>query len=55
MTKKSNSNRREQAPKPVRSRSIETMEFMLQGRGGTHKSAKAYSRKPKHKGKGWDD
>lgn len=52
MTKKQ---KRPQAPKPIRSRSVETMEFMLQGRGGTHKSAKAYSRKPKHKGRGYDE
>lgn len=50
-----NKNKRPQAPKPVRSRSVETMEFMLQGRGGTHKSKADYQRKPKHKGRGWED
>lgn len=32
----------------VRSRSIETRDFLLQGRGGTHKAATDYRRKPKH-------
>lgn len=47
--------RREQASKGiVRSRSKETMEFQLQGRGGTHRAATDYRRKPKHVAKGWD-
>lgn len=49
-----NTNRRPQTPKPVRSRSLETMEFQLQGRGGRHKAATDYQRKPKHVNRGWE-
>lgn len=46
--------RREQASKGiVRSRSRETMEMQLQGRGGRHRAATDYQRKPKHMGRGW--
>lgn len=49
---------RVQAPKPrngvVRTRSVETMEFQLQGRGGRHKSEADYRRRPKHMGRGWE-
>lgn len=47
--------RREQASKAVRSPSRETMDFMLSARGGTHKAATDYKRKPKHSARGWDD
>lgn len=48
--------KRVQAPKSaiVRSRSIETMEFQLQGRGGRHKAATDYTRRPKHVNRGWE-
>lgn len=49
--------KRVQSPKSaiVRSRSIETMEFQLQGRGGRHTPATAYTRKPKHVNRGWSE
>ncbi len=50
-----NKNKRPQAPKPVRSRSIETRDFLLQHRGSRIESGKAYSRKDKHKGRGYDE
>lgn len=55
MTKKKATNRRSQTPKPVRSRSIETMEFQLQHRGSRIPSATQYKRAPKHRGKGWEE
>ncbi len=56
---KKNTNRRPQTRKPAKSGNTPYMEAMQGKRfgnaAGPHKRATDYRRKPKHKGRGWDN
>lgn len=53
-----NKNRRKQSSKPAKSGNERYMEGMQELRrsnaAGSHRSAKDYRRRPKHRGKGWE-
>lgn len=56
---KKNTNRRPQTSKPAKSGNSKYMEGMQDLRrsnaAGPHRSAADYRRKPKHRGRGWDN